>query len=101
VNAPELRYLIYKFLSGLIGQGDVRWTSLDSPEPGRPVTLSVEVFDHYRPGANRQYRITVEELCCRRPAGSGSDCSGSLRDACTCMCHYSRRPVPVKEGQSC
>jgi hypothetical protein len=27
---------------------------------------------------------------CPKPNRSGSDCSGSLRDACTCMCHYTR-----------
>lgn len=28
---------------------------------------------------------------CPKPGGSGSDCSGSLRDACVCLCHYGRR----------
>ena len=31
---------------------------------------------------------------CPKPDGSGSDCSGSLRVACTCLCHYARRKAP-------
>lgn len=60
VNAAELRYAIYKTL---VNSMDV--ASLDSPEPGKPLTISVAVGDPFTlpaRGETRYFRVTVEEV---------------------------------------
>lgn len=60
MNAAELRYEIYKALVDVM---DV--ASLDSPEPGKPLTISVAVGDPFTsPERNetRYFRVTVEEI---------------------------------------
>lgn len=59
MNPVELRYEIYKHLVDI---ADV--AALDSPKPGKPLTISLYAPDPYvriREGKARHYRVTIEE----------------------------------------
>lgn len=63
MNNAELRYEIYKFLAGRVpDSGAIKWVGLDSPEPGRPLRLTVGIDDGYStPPRITEYAITIEE----------------------------------------
>jgi hypothetical protein len=88
MNLLELRYKISIGLTGLLNDPASGFTGTELLGPQNDGTVRMKVFTTDPMAAPRTFEVSIVELCCRRPKGSGSDCSGSLRDACTCMCHY-------------